>query len=124
MPYEVFEQKTRSYKPVVSITENGTIGLNGGVYNRFSVSKYNFVVLLYDKERKRVGIKLVKNEDEKGARKLRHRKKVLGGDVSARPFLDYYQIKFAKKTSRYDPFWDDEAGVIAFEIDKPLPSKQ
>jgi hypothetical protein len=113
MAFEKFTETGGSYRAKLSVRANGTIGLNAGAMNRFGLDKYDWVVLFYDRERKLVGMKPTKTESEEGA--LRINKGKTGGWISARRFLDYYQIA-TTKTKRYDASWDEREKMIVVEI--------
>lgn len=111
----VFERFTRvgvSYKPRISIRSNGQFGFTAGAIEKFKLRNYQYAVLFYDRTGGRIGIKLT-NEQEEGACKLQI--KSSNAFLSARAFLDYYDIKYAK-TNRYDAEWDDSEQMIILRL--------
>ena len=113
MPFERFTRVGRAYKPKLSITRSGLIGLNNGSINRFKLKDYDYVVLYYDKEFDKIGVQPTNNKDEEGVCKLRHRNS--GADVSARSFFDYYGIDYSE-TKRYDIDWDEENNMMVASL--------
>ena len=113
MVFERFTQAGRGYRPKVSVTRTGLIGLNQGSVKRFKLQDYNYVVLYYDREGQRIGIQPTNDENEEGIRKLR--KRVSGADVSAKAFFDYYDIDY-NTTKRYNALWDDDNNMIIVRL--------
>lgn len=104
MPFERFTQTGRGYKPKISITKSGLIGFNQGAVRHFKLTNYEYAVLYYDRDESRIGIGLTNDKNETGICKLR--KRASGADVSAKSFLDYYDISY-EESKRYDVMWDD-----------------
>jgi len=104
MSFERFTRTGRGYKPKVSVTKNGMIGFNQGSVQRFKLEDYQYAILYFDKENKRIGVELSNDENEEGVCKLRQR--TSGADVSAKAFFDFYGIGYSS-TTRYDAVWDD-----------------
>lgn len=113
MPFERYKFTNRSFKPKVTIRKGGTIAFNAGAVTRFGLNKSPFVVLLFDKGKKRIGIQPVKEEEE-GAHKLNRGGK--GAWISARGFLDFYEIQFEKQSRRFDPSWSEEKDMIIVQV--------
>ena len=104
MAFERFTKtKSRGYRPKVSIWSRGQIGFNQGFISRYNVEDYKFIVLFYDKEDKKIGFRFTK-EDEEGCIKFSIKK--TGMVVSARAFLDYYNIDYSE-TRKYDVSYDE-----------------
>lgn len=118
MPFERFTETGKSYRPRISIRANGQIGFSFGAIKKFSLAKYKFVVLFFDKENSKIGIKLT-NSEEDGICKLQVRQ--LNAAISAKAFFDYYSIDYTK-TKRYDAVWDEKEQMIIVSI-KQLDKK-
>lgn len=112
MAFERFVLGGKSYKPKVSIRRSGQIGFNQGAVKKFSMEKYRYAVLFFDRINKRIGIKLT-NEEEEGICRLRVRG--WGGTVSAKAFLDYYGIDYSR-LKKFDARWDESEGMIVVDI--------
>ena len=91
MAWEKFTMTRRSFKPRISIRGKSQIGFNTAAIEDFKLKDYKFAVLFYDKENKRIGIKLTNDKDEEGVRKLRV-KELTGASLPARTFIEYYKI--------------------------------
>lgn len=112
--FERFTETGRGYEPSISINKSGIIGVNRGCMNRFGLQDYNYAILYYDKKGHRIGIRLINNEKEQGARKFRKRGGQ-GAEVSARSFLSYYGID-RSKTRRYSVEWDGENTMMVIQL--------
>lgn len=115
MPFERFTEVGRVFRPRASLRSNGQIGFNHGSVKRFDMEKFSHVVLFYDAETKRIGVKLTNDKDEPGASTLITRGG--NGTVSARAFLEYYQIT-PKKTTPYDIERDADSGFLVVRMAK------
>ena len=113
MGFEKFTSSGKTFKPKVSIRKYGQIGFNNGAVKKFDLDKYEYVILFYDRENRRIGIKLTNNSSEDGAMKLQ--KRPLNVAISAKSFLEYYEIPYLK-TSRYNPQWDENEKMIIIDL--------
>jgi hypothetical protein len=76
---------------------------------------YNHCILYYDRDLHRVGVELTNDDNDSGIRTLRHRK--TGADVSAKPFVDYFNIHVAG-TTYYDLSSDEQTQYLIFDLSK------
>jgi len=97
--FERFTRKGRSFRPRISIRARGQIGFNNGSVQRFELSKYEFVILYYSKEKNQIAIQLTNNKNEDGSIKLI--KKSGNYCFSGKAFLDFYGIDY-EKTRTFD----------------------
>ena len=95
MAFDVFRNQAKSYAQRASINPHGHIGLSVGAVHAFNLRQKNLVLLLYDKEDQRIGIKPIDNA-EMGS--VRLRKTASGVGLSARNFLNYHRIMPSKTT--------------------------
>lgn len=117
MPFERFTEVGRVFRPRASLRSNGQIGFNHGCVKRFSMERHSHVVLFYDIENKLVGIKLTNDSQEPGASTL-----ILhsgNGTVSARAFLEYYNLT-PQKTTQYDVRRDEDSDMLVIDVAKPV----
>ncbi len=112
MSFQRFIETARSYRPKVSVRSNGTLGFNSGAVVKFSLKSYKYAILFYDEERKMVGVKPTKSEEE-GTHGLNCGK--TGAWISARRFLDYFGIA-TQATKRCDASWDEKEKMIVFQL--------
>ena len=121
--FEKFTKAGGRYGAFVSIRKNGAIGLSQGTIRRFAFDKDNVaVILFFDREAKVIGIKPTKNPDDEGAIKVLL-KKLPAADgeesttafVSARSFLEYYEISYHKKRV-FPAKWSDAEGMILIDL--------
>ncbi len=115
MPFERFTDVGRVFRPRASIRSNGQIGFNHGSVKRFDLQKFTHIVLFYDKDEKKVGIKLTNDKSEPGASTLITRSG--NGTVSARSFLEFYHL-LPKDTTQYDIEWNEENKLLVVDMGK------
>jgi hypothetical protein len=114
MAFEKFtEPRSRGYEPMASIWSRGMIGLNQGAVNEFELEKYDYVVLYFDRETRRIGIKFTRDGKEEGAIKLSKRES--GASISARSFMKKFKIKIGN-TAKCDISYDDDNALHVIEL--------
>ena len=116
MPFERFTNVGRVFRPRASLRSNGQLGFNHGCVIRFDMEKFSHVVLFYDADTNRIGIKMTNDKDEPGASTLMTKNG--NGTVSARSFCEYYRLT-PKKTTQYDIERDDVTGMLVIGVGKP-----
>jgi len=116
MAFERFTDVGRVFRPRASLRSNGQLGFNHGCVKRFEMQKFSHVVLFYDADTKRIGVKLTNDKDEAGASTLITRNG--NGTVSAGAFLEYYSLR-PEKTTQYDIKRDESAGLLVIGIAEP-----
>lgn len=109
MAFEKFSESGKTFKPKVSFRKGGGIGLNAGAVRKFGLKQYSFAILYYDKERRLIGIKPTKSEDEEGARRMTHGG--TGATIGAQGFMDFFEID-PPRDKRRDATWDDRERMI------------
>lgn len=97
MTFEKFKHTGGKFFPKISIRPSGQIGFSRGALKRFGIDKYEFVVLFYDRELKKIGVELTNDDKAEGAAKLIVKSD--NGTVSAKSFFRYFGIDFSKKRS-------------------------
>lgn len=110
MAWEKFTITRRSFKPRVSIRGKSQIGFNTAAIEDFQLKDYKFAVLYYDKENKKIGIKLTNDKEEEGVRKLRV-KEAAGASLPARAFIEYYGLSNLSG-KRFNAEWDKQEKMI------------
>jgi hypothetical protein len=112
--FQKFTQVGKSHRPRVSIRSNGLVRLNSGAVDRFSLAKVQFVTLLFDKDRKVLGIRPAE-ESEDGAMRLRKGK--TSAYVGGRRFIEFFGIDAnSDELRRLDPRWDDQHQMIVVDL--------
>ena len=114
MPFVKFTESGRSFKPRVSVRQNGTIGINYASLNRWKIDRFDWVLLFYDAENKQIGIKPI-SEEEDGAHKLNFGKNKKSAWIGCRKFLDYFEIG-TKKTEKYQVTWNDANSMLVIQM--------
>lgn len=124
--FERFDQLGTSFVPKISLRTNGTIGVSQGALHKFSLIEGDwYVVLHYDKTARVIGIQPTKNPDETSAMRLViNRRKSVTAHISARSFLDYFDINYRTGTTPYLAKWDDEHKIIIVDLNKPMERRE
>ena len=113
MAFERFTEIGQSFKPKISIWANGgQIGFNQGAMKKYKLENYQYAILFFDKENKRIGIRFTNDENEEGANKFNH----VRGVISGKAFLDCYGIDYSK-TNRYDVAFDQEDDLYIINLE-------
>lgn len=114
MAWERFKKTGRSFKPIISIRGDSQIGFNFASIDDFKLKDYKFAIFFFDKETKKIGIKLTNNKDEEGACKLRVKEKA-GASIAARAFIYHYKLN-SLKNRKFNAKWDEKEKMIIAEI--------
>ena len=116
MEFEFFTDSGRGFRPRVSIRKQGQIGLNQGAVRRFNLDSWEYVVLGFDRKCVRIALRRADSRDEPGAQRMliKHG----SATISARSFLEYFDIGYRDKTRQYDVSIDDENGMLIVALDK------
>jgi hypothetical protein len=111
MPFEVFSRKTsRVGTPMMTFTTLGRMALNKAATRFLEKDAVEFVVLLWDKDTRRVGIRPLTKRDPRAYR-VAYGKKGNGAGFSAKTFFDY--IDYDYSVSRSFPVeWNDKEGQL------------
>lgn len=112
MAIEFFTKEGKGFIPKVSIRKQGQIGFNQGAVKRFSIEHGQNVLLGYDRDKKMVALRIA-GESEKGVKKIIV--KGTNGSISAKTFLDYFEIPH-EKTKSYPLEKDEENNYLFFYI--------
>jgi len=115
MAFEEFTAKTRSNVaiPMVSILKHGRIGLNHECFTKY-FKEYKFVVFLYDKQNKKVGMRPT-NAHLSNAFNIKETRNGKLATISATTFLNYYNIPFDKSQS-FPCHWNETEKVLELQL--------
>lgn len=103
----------RSFTPKVGIWARGQIGFNRGAMEKFSLDKYNYVVLYFDSDSRRIGIKFTNNAKEEGAIKIVKRPTAIS--FSATGFLKTYEIDHSE-SKQYNVEYDEKEEMYVAQL--------
>src|ERR1017187_5663973 len=117
MPFEVFDRKTiRRVEPTVTLTILGRIAMNTGAATLLQKAGAEYVLLLWDPEAAKVGIKVI-GKKEPRAYVLHFGKNGNGAGFSATTFVNFIKYDFSE--SRAFPLeWDETSNMFTFSIPK------
>jgi hypothetical protein len=115
MPWEVFTKKViRTGEPVVTLGKMGRIAFNMSATSLLEASQASHVVLLWDKEALKCGVR-VSDSKAPGAYKLTYNEKYNGAGFSAVTFLNYIRYDW-RETRAFTAEWDEEQKMLTFDI--------
>lgn len=117
MAFEKFTAYGRGHRPICSLRKQGQIGFNGGAIRRFGLVT-GFVVLYYDRDTNRLGMRLNATPQEEGSVKLVVRPN--NAYVSAKSLLEFYSIPYREKTISFAVEWDESERMIVIDLTKPI----
>lgn len=115
MPFEKFTEIRRSHMAKVSISPTGMISFSDGAKRRFGLKDYDFCILYYDKDSKKIGIELTKEEHADGAINLR--KRTTGAYIAAKSFVDFFNLGFTN-TMIFHLERDEKSGYLIIDLNK------
>jgi hypothetical protein len=117
MPLVVFDRKvTRRSEPTVSLTNLGRFALNTGAASLLTKAGAEYVLLLWDPEAAKVGIKVI-GKKEPRAYVLHFGKNGNGAGFSATTFVNFIKYDFSESRS-FPLEWDETSNMFTFSIPK------
>lgn len=117
MGFSPFAKEGRTHRPSVTIVKQGTLGINRPAMEKFDLASVDYVVLMYDAAQKRIAIYPVASGDAPGAIKLRHRSVGGGADISARAFLEKFDIPYGDRSRKCSVLEESkQLGVMVCEL--------
>jgi len=115
MPYEVFSRKTsRVGTPMITFTGLGRIALNKASTRFLEKDAVEFVILLWDKEARRMAIRPITKRDARSYR-VSYGVKGNGAGFSAKTFLDFIEYDYSV-TRSFPVEWNDKENMLELEI--------
>ena len=120
MAYEEFTKKGGQAKHgvFVSITPQKTLILSHDCHERF-FKGCNAIIFFYDPERKCIGLKPLKESEERSYSIRVTRKTSNIYVITANAFLHHYGIDYSERR-KYEPTWNEAEGVVEIDLNKPL----
>jgi hypothetical protein len=117
MAFEVFKRvRWRSpTEPTVTLTTGGRISLNVAIINAL-LEDNRFTTLMYDRERRLVGIKFAKSSDPTTYPIFVNKPKSSAG-INANAFLRNYDI-VPTSTTNYKAIYDKKSKILTFSVEK------
>ena len=115
MAFERFVMSERSFIPKVSIRSSGQIRFSSGAVTHYNMKKFDYVVFLYDRGERIIGLDFAQDKNARGVVKVNKRK--TGMRMGAKAFLDYYNIDYSE-TKQYTLEYDKENKIYIIDLDK------
>jgi hypothetical protein len=124
MGFEVFtaelaRQNCRAEKVSVSITQGKDVNFSKGAMREFGINGTQFLIVACDRDANRIAFRKPFRGEEKDAATLT-KSGESAARVSIRSVLRYMGYD-ASETRRFVPYTDKATGMIAIDLDKPLP---
>ena len=113
MPFAKYEgQRPRGATEIVSIRRNGQIAFNSKAVQSFSVDRFKFAELYFDRANHRIGIQLT-NAKNKGARKIMS----FGSTalVTGAGFLRHFGINITK-ARKFRPKYERAKNLVVINL--------
>ncbi len=120
MGFERFTKIRSSYAPKVSIRTNAQLGFSQGMVKKYNMGEFKFCELYFNKDENKIGLKLTNDDDGKVANIFIKENNCF---ISAKTFMDYYEIPY-KETRSYVAVKDDSSGLIIIDLNSPMQNKK
>lgn len=115
MPYEIFTRKVvRAKNPTLAISKSGRIAINKAAALIFEKNAVEFVLLLWDKENRKIGIRPITKKDSR-AYPVKYGPKNNGAYFAAKTFFDYVNLDYAE-TRAFPAVWNEEESILEAQI--------
>ena len=86
----------------LTVTRSGALGFPSQFYIDNSVQDYKYVVLYFDKDQMKIGVKFSSDDNEKDKISIIHSKTGNGGYIQARNFFKSYKLDPGIYVGRYE----------------------
>jgi len=117
MSYVIFEKTVRrDTEPRVTISTLGRIQFNSSASRILDKNAVETVLLQWDKDARKVGIKSIAKKDDR-AYKMRYAKKGKGAGFAAKTFLEWIGHNYSE-TKNYPCEWNEAESM--FEVTLPI----
>jgi len=115
MAWETFKRSRRPSPkdPMVTLSKSGMIGLNSAV-TRNIIGDNRFAHLLFDRDRRLIGIKFLKNNDS-DAYPIKCSNNMGHGTIAGVSFLKTYGI-FPERTTAYPASFDERNKILVADV--------
>jgi hypothetical protein len=114
MGFEKFiPPRTGAAKPKATIRPSGLISFDAASVEAFGLANQSYAVLYFDKTKKVVGVKAVKNDKDDGAIKLSRRRRSVS--LKSPQFFEKYGLNI-EDAQKFDAAWDDANGMIIVSL--------
>lgn len=115
MSYVIFERKSpRVVEPAVTFSAQGRLAFNATIYRLFNKFAVENVLLLLDREQRKVAIRPITKKDARSY-KVSYAKVKTGCNVSAKAFLDWAKVDYSKMHT-YPAQWNENDAVLEITL--------
>jgi hypothetical protein len=115
MAWEVYERVVRrSTVPRLTISKLGRISFNAAATDTLAKSNVSHVLLLWDREARKVGVRAVGKKDSRSY-SVHYAAKNASAGFAAKTFLDFIHYNFSK-TQGFLCHWNDKESTFEAEI--------
>jgi hypothetical protein len=117
MSYEIFNRKVQ-YRGTMAIalTKMGQLSFNKGASNFLQERSVGNVILLWDKEKRKIGIRPITEKDPRSYN-IHWNKRGDGAGFSVATFLKYIEYD-ASETRTFPARWDEQQLMFEIEVQK------
>jgi hypothetical protein len=119
MPWEIYEKVVRrSTSPTLTISKLGRLSFNAAAAETLTKNSVNNVLLLWDKEAHKIGIRAVSKKDARSYT-LHYAAKNANAGFAAKTFLCHINYNY-RDTKAFPCHWNDKEST--YEVDVPAES--
>ncbi len=117
MGFEVISRKTRMFvgTPAISFTKFGRLSFNTAASIQLKENKAGKVLLLWDKETKRIGVQIITAKEDDRAYKINWDKRGDGGGFTASTVIKYVGLDISE-TRSMPVKWDGQQRMFIIDV--------
>lgn len=104
--------------PIITILKHGVFSIGSYLCYKY-VKQFKFSVFLFDKDTNKIGIKLM-NEHLNHSYPIRFMRNNTHAEISAKAFLNNFNIKHKEKSYSYIAEWNDKENMIEIDLNKKV----
>jgi hypothetical protein len=115
MAWEIFNRKvTRVSTPAISVSAEGRVNLNKGVTKRLKDNAVEHVLLLWDKDNYRIGLRPITKRDSRAFRVL-YGQRENSASMFAKAFFDHIQYDRSERRQLHAEWLEDD-GMFSITV--------
>jgi|SRR5579862_3538081 len=123
MAWQVFEKVVhRSTSPTITISKLGRIGFNGAASKTLHENGVEYVLLMWDKENRRIGIRRVGKKDSRSYT-VHYAKKYAWSGFAAKGFLEHIGLDYSE-TKTFPGEWDETDSMFVLSLPDASTSEE
>lgn len=118
MAYEIFTKRvTRNNAPAITIGTSGRIGLNKTAAELLSKEAVDHVLLMWDSEHRKIGIRPIRKKDPRAYR-VNFSVNKSGAGIAAKAFCDYIGYDYQVSSKKFRAEWNETESAIEIDLNQ------